>query len=602
MRFGPKMLFGIVAGLAVVALVVAGCGGAQGPPGPAGPAGPQGPAGAEGPVGAEGSAGAQGSSGGEAPAPTAMPAPTAAPTAMPAPTATPVPAPTAAPTAMPAPSGNVTIAVPSFGKENLDKSQSGGLELIFVAALLDYFIGADETGQLDFSLGILESLETPDGKVYTFNLKPGAKWHDGETIDAADVVFTMSHYNREESSCVSCGLVRSALDRVEIVDDTTATVHLKETNISFIPTLGALEGDLLLLPEHHFAKVGIEGGFEDDPLGSGPFKFVDRNIGEFIEFEANLDYWDAGRVPSFAGLRMVVAPEASTRVALIRNGQADLAEVDNASVNGLAEDGFRISGPDSVGSAMLQFLRSYEPDQLTNKLDFRKALILSVDWAAISGAFYATGEEARPLGTALFTPVALGYDPSLPPYEFDQDEARRLLASSGYAGETVVLWSWATTGNPSGLDVPQAVTSAWRDIGINTEIIPVDQGVFISKVRADPQDFDAEVSVTLVSPSSRPSMLTNIRIFMNGRDAGGLVEGFYDKEFINSAYGELIAITDINEREQRLRALNRQLHETYWAAPISIRIVPYALGERIDSWTPGPGAPTNLRLETITLK
>ena len=530
---------------------------------------------------------------------TAMPEPTA--TAMPAPTATPVPAPTATPEAMMMPEGNVTVAVPSFGKENLDKSNSGGLELIFIAAMMDYFIGADETGQLDFGLGILESMETPDGKSYTFKLKD-ATWHDGEAVDAADIGFSMGHYQREESSCVACGLIRSSLDSVTVVDDTTAVVDLKETNITFIPSLGALEGDLLLLPEHQFGKVGTEGGFEDDPLGSGAFKFVDRNIGEFIEFEANIDYWDKGRVPSIASLRMIVAPEANTRVALMRNGQADLAEVDNASVNGLAEDGFRISGPDSVGSAMFQFLRSYEPDQLTNKLDFRKALILSVDWATISAAFYATGEEARPLGTALFTPVALGYDASLPPYPYDPDEAQRLLASSGYDGETVVLWSWATTGNPSGLDVPQAVTSAWRDIGINTEIIPVDQGVFISKVRAEPQDFDADVSVTLVSPSSRPSMLTNIRIFMNGREAGGLVEGFYDKEFINNAYGELIAITDIGEREERLRQLNRDLYETYWAAPISIRTVPYAVGERIGTWTPGPGAPTNLRLETITLK
>jgi len=528
--------------------------------------------------------------------PTSPPAPTAKPAA------TAKPAPTAAPTAVPVPAGDVTIAVPSFGKENLDKSQSGGLELIFVAALLDYFIGADESGRLDYNLGILESLETPDGQVYTFKLESGAKWHDGEVVDSADVAFTMGHYNREESACVACGLVRSALDRVEIIDSTTAQVHLQKPNITFIPSLGPLEGDLLLLPEHHFAKVGIDGGFEDNPLGSGPFKFVDRNIGEFIEFESNLDYWDSDRVPAFGGLKMVVAPESSTRVALMRTGEADLAEVDTASVNGLAGEGFRISGPDSVGSAMFQFLRSYEPDQLTNKLDFRKALILSVDWATISSAFYAAGEEARPLGTALFTPVALGYDPTLPPYEFNPDLAKQLLARSGYSGQTVVLWSWATTGNPSGLDVPQAVTSAWRDIGISTEIIPVDQGVFISKVRAKPQDFDADVSVTLVSPSSRPSMLTNIRIFMNGSEGGGLVQGYHDPEFINSSYNELVGIMDITERENRLRALNRTLHETYWAAPISIRTVPYAVGERIDDWKPGDGAPTNLRLETITLK
>ena len=515
-------------------------------------------------------------------------------------TPTPQPTATTAPAAPPAPSGKVTVVQTTFGQEKLDKSLSG--DLGYVGAMYDFFIGAEQDGQLSFDWGILESLDTTDGQVYTAKLKEGATWHDGVEVTSDDIKFSLEHYAREASTCIACGFVKSSLDRVEIVDKYTARIHLTQPNVTFIPNLGPLEADLTILPKHHFEKVGIDGGFEDDPLGSGPFRFVDRNIGEFIEFEANEAYWDPVRTPTIATLLVIVASEASTRVALLRTGGADISEVDLPDVNRMAELGFRIGGPQNIGSATFMFLRSFEPDQLANKIEFRKALIQSVNWTAIAQAFYPVGTEDVPLGTPLFTPAALGYDPSLPPYPFDPEGAKTLLEQSGYDGEKVSFWSWVITGNPTGLDVPQAITSAWRDVGINAEIVPVELGTFIGKVRVDPQDFGSPVNVTLTAPSARPSMLNNIRIFMASHAAGGLVEGYFDQGFIDSSYNELIAITDINALERRLRELNRQLYDTYWAAPVALRSSPYAMGQRIADWRPGNGGPIYLRYETIRLK
>ena len=515
---------------------------------------------------------------------------------------TPTPQPTATLTPI-RPQGKVAVAVPGFGKDVLDKSLSTGLELVYLGAMYDYFIGADEDGIPSFDLGILNSLDTTDGQVYTVTLKQGALWHDRVAITSEDLKFSMEYYARGEASCVGCGLLGASLDNVEIVDQYTAKIHLTSPNITFIPNMGPLEADMTILPKHHYDKVGIDGGFEDDPLGSGPFKFVDRNIGEFYEFEANGDYWDESRTPTYATLKVIVAAEATTRTALMRTGGADIAEIDTADVNLMVDRGFRINGPESVGTAMFAFLRSFEPDQLANKLEFRKALIQAVNWDGIARAFYPAGTEEIEVGTPLFSPVALGYDPSLPLYPFDPDGAKVLLEQSGYAGEKVTLWSWATTGNPAGLDVAQTITSSWRDIGIETEIVPIELGGFIGRVRAGPpQDFPGEVNVTVTSPSARPSMLTNIRIFMNGRDDGGLIEGYHDLDFIGSAYNELVTIVDIDERAQKLQELNRAVYDTYWAAAIATRPTPYAVGERIDDWRPGDGAPTNLRWETVTLK
>ena len=497
----------------------------------------------------------------------------------------------------------MTVAVPAFGTEKMDKSLTTGLEFVYLGAMYDFFIGADADGQLSTDLGVLESVTTADGQTYTFKLKPGVAWHDGAGVTSQDIKFSMEHYAREDASCVSCGFLRGALESIEVVDTLTATMTLSAVNISLIQNLGPLEGDLAILPKHHFDKVGIDGGFEDDPLGSGPYRFADRSVGISFEFEANTEYWDESRTPTIASLKIIVASDSGTRVALLRTGEVDIAEIDNSAVAGLVSRGFNINGPEAAGSVAFMFLQSYDPTKLTNNLDFRKALIQSVDWLAIAQAFYAEEQQEIALGTALFTPVAVGYDPSLPPYPFDQAEAQRFLDKSGYSGQKITFWSWQTTGNPAGLDVPQAITSAWREIGVSIDIVPLDQGAFVGKVLADPQDFDTEINVTMVSPSARPSMLTNIRIFMNGGGEGkGFVQGYWDSDKINTRHSELVGITDDQERENALRALNREIYDEYWAAPIAIKNVPYGVGDRIAAWEPGNGVPINLRWETLKLK
>jgi ABC-type transport system substrate-binding protein len=64
-------------------------------------------------------------------------------------------------------------------------------------------------------------------------------------------------------------------------------------------------------------------GFEEKPLGSGPWKLVKHEIGQFIEYEANLDCWNSECIPGFAKLRMVLVPESRTRVAMLKRGEAE---------------------------------------------------------------------------------------------------------------------------------------------------------------------------------------------------------------------------------------------------------------------------------------
>jgi peptide/nickel transport system substrate-binding protein len=220
------------------------------------------------------------------------------------------------------PKGTATVAFHSFSKEVMDPAQDGTPGLPYRGQMFDWFISATPEGKLTTDFGALERYEAnADATIWTFALRKGIKWHDGAEMTAEDIKFTVEHYARPTTQCTQCGAVRGNLDYVEVADRYTAHLHLKKPDANIPAAFGPLEGDLLILPKHYYEKVGAQG-FEERPLGSGPWKFVKREIGQFIEYEANLDYWNPERIPGFAKLRMVLVPEARTRVAMLKRGEA----------------------------------------------------------------------------------------------------------------------------------------------------------------------------------------------------------------------------------------------------------------------------------------
>ena len=242
--------------------------------------------------------------------------------------------------------------------------------------------------------------------------------------------------------------MRANRERVEVVDRSTVRLYLKQADTGIPVVFGPLEGNFMVLPKHYYEKVGA-AGFENAPLGSGPWKFVKREIGQYIEYEANPSYWNPARIPGFAILRMMLVPESRTCVAMLKRGEAELISLEPQDVVPLKKEGYKILGPKDAGTTALLFYRSYAPAFLTHKLEFRKALILGVDWDAVVKAFYPPEVGERQSGGApLFSRVTLGYDPEIPPYPYNPEEAKRLLKAAGYAGEKITFWTFFFTASP----------------------------------------------------------------------------------------------------------------------------------------------------------
>ena len=499
------------------------------------------------------------------------------------------------------PTGTVTVAYHDFSRELGDKSLEPGSAMTTIGNIYDVWIGATPQAQLSTDLGVLDSFDTTDLQTFTFTLKQGIKWHDGVEMTSDDIKFSLEHLGREEAVCSTCGLIKRSLDRVEIVDRYTATVHFTAPNVTVVPAFGPVEGDLVIFPKHYYEAQGEEG-FDQNPLASGPWKYVNRRIGEFIEFEANNDYWNSDRVPGFAELRINLVSEPSTRVAQLRTGEVDLASLNAEDVDEVKAAGFRIMGPKRVGYSLLYFYGSASPDFLTNKLEFRKAVALGVDWDTIVEAFYPPEVGKRYVGgSGLFPEGSLGSDPTLAPYPYRPEEAKQLLAQSGYNGERVKYLSFGTSGNPEQPDVNESIAGYLRDLGLNLEFTPVDYaGVVRPKFNAKPQTFEPPAVIGVQFPSSRPSVVNNVRIFMISQAAGGVIAGYWNLDKIDSIYADISTIVDIDERTRRLLALNRELYEEYWSVPIQTKGVPFGVGPRIADWQPTNLISAVLNYNTLT--
>ncbi|WP_181410832.1 ABC transporter substrate-binding protein [Nocardioides humi] len=497
--------------------------------------------------------------------------------------------------------GSVTVALASFSKEKLYPPAFDPGGLVYFGPMFDFVIGAAPDGSLSNETGALEAWEpNDDASEWTFTLRSGMKWHDGEDVTADDLVFTINEFASPDATCGGvCGALAANLASVEAVDEHTVKMTLKAPDVNIPAQFGPIEGSIMLLPQHHVEKVGWDG-FESDPLGSGPWKFVSRELGQSISYEANDDYWNEGHQPKFKKLDVVLAPDQNTRVAMLKSGEADLIAISPDQVPVSQSDGFDILTVENTVFSEILFFKSSDPEELTHKLEFRKALALAIDMDEVIEAFYPEEAGKRTSGDAVpFSETTLGHDPDLEPYPYDPEEAKALLKEAGYDGSTIKIWTVTFPDGPEQKDVNEAIAGFWSKVGLKVEIVQSEFATLKEQIDKDGFDPAPGVAVTGFPTSNRPSVLTNMQSLMMSPDAGGSYRTYWDPKTADTLHAELAKIVDDATRDERLREINRELYEQYWSIPIAMKNTLYAAGDRIDGWEPISGISKVLSYETL---
>src|SRR2546425_5995039 len=160
--------------------------------------------------------------------------------------------------------------------------------------------------------------ESPDGRTYEFKLRRGLKFHNGDPVTSEDVKFSFERYKGAGAKELN-----ARVRLVETVDPLTVRFHLKEPwpdFMTFYGTTATAAG--IVVPKRYLVQVG-DDAFRKQPIGAGPYKFVSHTPGVEVVLEAYPGYWR--RVPNVKRLIMKSVPEGSTRLAMLKKGETDMA-------------------------------------------------------------------------------------------------------------------------------------------------------------------------------------------------------------------------------------------------------------------------------------
>ena len=495
--------------------------------------------------------------------------------------------------------GELRVALSSFSAETLDPSLDNQDGLKYHGHLYDHIAGVNREGRLDARFGLLSGWEVnPTGDAFTLTLRENARWHDGEPVIADDVRAGLAYYFRDDAACGVCGNVKSAIDGVEVVDNTTVALALAKPDVVFMALLGAVEGDMPLLPAHVIEQdaAALNGA----PIGSGAWRYASRSLGQSVQFESNREYWNAAGVSPFDALNISLVPEEPERIALIETDKVDIAPIGASAIRQVKAGGFAVSGPQHVVSTALRFFMSYDADYLTSSLEFRKALAVSVNMPEIVAAAYPPEAASAATGSALFTPVSPGYIDDLPGYAYDPDEARSLLRQSGYAGEPVNLLSLVAYGMSEMPLINSMIAEDWQAVGVNAQVVATEWPAVQPLFMARPQMFDdyAPAPVLHGAQPMRPGGdINGVRRYMSGADGAMLT--YFAPNVADGVLHQIEATADAAERALVLQALNRRTYGEVWAIPILWRHDTYAVNPSLTGWQPTNGTSSDLHFETI---
>lgn len=340
-----------------------------------------------------------------------------------------------------------------------------------------------------YSLEIADSVEvSDDGLVYTFTLHDGLKFHDGEPLTAADVVFTYNLYAAQEDFPF-LPVYTSYFASVEAPDDQTVVVTLSEP----IPNIESQLVFLYILPEHIWSGVGNPAEFENaEMIGSGPFKLIEYRQNEFVSLEAVKDHYPAA--PKIDGAVFQTFDNQDALVQALRTGQVDMiTEMPNTAVATLRnEENIEVvSGPPLAPSVMdiifnITDETTCPPDDgvcsghpALRDLNVRTALAHATDKQnIIDVVLLGLGSPGLTL-----IPDSLGvfYNADIVDYEFDIDKANQILDDAGYLdtdddgvretpdGQPLIFrlnWASDSVNNPR---TAELLSGTWGQIGVQTE-------------------------------------------------------------------------------------------------------------------------------------
>jgi peptide/nickel transport system substrate-binding protein len=313
--------------------------------------------------------------------------------------------------------------------------------------------------------------ESPDGLTYDFVLRKGASFHNGAPVTADDVKFSFERYHG-----AGVRIMKSRVKEVLALAPDRVRFVLKEPWPDFLTFYATpATGAGWIVPRKYVEQVGDEG-FKKHPIGAGPYKFVSYQPGVELILEAYERYWR--KPPSVRRLVMKVVPDESTRLAMLKRGEADIAYLLSGAIGEEARRTPNVTLIPSGGQwvpAVCMF-DQWDPKSPWHDVRVRSAANHAIDRKAISDT--ETLGASPPIGSIIPPMLEFALPVEVPRY--DPARSKQLLREAGYpngfdAGEMVGTVQYA--------GAAEAVLNYFAAVGIRARFRTMERAAYLAAQR-----------------------------------------------------------------------------------------------------------------------
>jgi len=419
-------------------------------------------------------------------------------------------------------------------------------------------------------------------KYIDFFLREGVKFHNGTEVTAEDVKYSLETYMRKDARYAGKGMLKRMIKEIEVQDPYKVRIHLNS------PWPWWDEQLPWIFPKEYREKVG-QKGFTDHPIGAGPFRWVDYKQDRWVKLEAVKDHYR--KTPVFKTLKLIAVPEHSTRLAMLKTGEADFVGLIGPHIKQVRNDPkLSVKIVKDLQEQCLLYTDLVFPDKPSpwHDIRVRTAASMAIDRKAITekilfGLGTPTGE--------VIAPTTKGYDPSIKPDPYDPEAARALLAEAGYAkGFKTVI----TTKQTRKLFM-EAIAANLAEVGINAELKVMENAAWNSALRH--KKFQGLTHLATYFGGSPHVAKDGLVLFTK------LTPWCYNTtpEIQKAVMKSMFAISEA-EMTKAGRQISKLIRESRIRLPLWRNHTAFGMGPRIESWDAITGDPTPKNFESITLK
>lgn len=394
---------------------------------------------------------------------------------------------------------------------------------------------------------------SPDGTEYTFKLKQGVKFHNGEELKASDVVFSME---RAKTS-TNLASYTSCIDTVTATDDYTVVFKL---SAPYVPFLMSVAGFVPIMNEK---ATNESSNINYDPVGTGPYKFVNYAAGQNIVLTRN-DDWHNGAAP-IKDVTFTILTDTNASLMAVEAGDVDMTySIPSIAVSSVKENkDLGIELISTIGSCYIAYNIERAP---FNDVNFRLALACATNREEIINVALdgmATSTDV------LWTEAWAGDSDTYGPQTYDVEKAKEYLAKSNYNGETITY----VAGSDDYKKIGVVMQEQYKAIGINMEVEQLETNTWVS----DMMNGNYDITFTGMSFDLDVDLWKNA---LHSSAIGGYNFSRLNNPEVDAAFDRGTSILDEAARAENYAVIEKVLYEEAIVIPVYFKVSPcvYAAG------------------------